>query len=70
MFVTFFNIIPELILARAFLKGFWEFHWTGTKIPEKDPEGVNIHRVIVFSCEEQGHIRENRGIEIIYNIPE
>ena len=51
---TFFNIIPELVLTGAFLKGLWEFDWTSAEVPEKDPEGVNIHRVIILSCQDKG----------------
>lgn len=61
MLFTFFNVIPELVLTGAFLKGFWEFHWTSAEVPEKDPEGVNIHRVIILSCPE----KDNNGEETL-----
>ena len=55
---TFFNVIPELVLTGAFLKGFWEFDWTSAEVPEKDPEGVDVHRVIILSCEKRRHNAE------------
>lgn len=64
---TFFNIIPELVLAGAFLKGFWESDWTRAEVPEKDPEGVDIHRVIILSCGETATTekeRENKTDEL------
>lgn len=50
---TFFNVIPELVLAGAFLKSFWEFHWARAEVPEKDPKGVDINRIIILSCQQK-----------------
>lgn len=50
--ITFFDIIPELVLAGAFLKGFREFYGTGAQVPEEDPEGIDVNRVVIFSCEQ------------------
>lgn len=47
---TLFDVVPELILAGAFLKGFWEFDRAGAEVPEEDPEGVDVHRVVILSC--------------------
>lgn len=47
---TFFNVGPQLIFAGALLKGFWEFDWTSAEIPEKNPKGVDVNRVIILSC--------------------
>lgn len=52
-----------MILAGAFLKGFWELDGAGAEVPEEDPEGVDVHRVVVLSCgtnteeEESGWVR-------------
>lgn len=50
--LTFSDIVPELVLAGAFLKGFWEFDRTGAEVPEEDAESINVHRVIVLPCQE------------------
>lgn len=49
---TFFNVVPELILAGTFFKSLWKFHWTGAQVPEQDPKGVDVDRVVIFSCRE------------------
>lgn len=51
--MTFFNIVPELILAGAFLESFWKLHRTGAQVPEQDPKGVDVDRVVILSCQEE-----------------
>lgn len=51
--MTFFNIVPELILAGAFLESFWKLHRTGAQVPEQDPKGVDVDRVVILSCQEK-----------------
>lgn len=50
--LTFFDIVPELVLAGAFLKGFWELDRTSAEVPEEDAESINVYRVIVLACQE------------------
>jgi hypothetical protein len=47
--ITFFNIIPQLVLAGAFLKGLWEFDRASAEVPEQDSKGIDIHRIIILS---------------------
>lgn len=49
--LTFPDVVPELVLAGAFLKGLWEFDRTGAEVPEEDAEGVNVHGVVVLPCQ-------------------
>lgn len=58
---TFFDVVPQLVLAGAFLKGVWKLHWTSAEIPEQDPKGVHVNRVIVLSC---GEKTSNRGFNL------
>lgn len=51
--LTFLDIIPQLILAGAFLKGFWEFDRTRAEVPEQDPKGVDVHGVVVLPCKKR-----------------
>lgn len=54
---AFFNVIPQLVLAGAFLKGLWEFDRASAEIPEQDSKGIDIHRIIILSCKElRGHV--------------
>lgn len=50
--LTFSHVVPELVLAGAFLKGFWEFDRAGAEVPEEDAESINVHRVVVLPCQE------------------
>lgn len=45
---TLLDVVPQLILAGAFLKGLWELDGPGAQVPEEDPEGVDVHRVVVL----------------------
>lgn len=50
--LTFSDIVPELVLAGAFLKGFWEFDRAGAEVPEEDAESINVHRVVILPCQD------------------
>lgn len=67
-FRTFFDVIPELVLTGTFLKGFREFHWTSAEVPEEDPKGVDVNRVIILSCEKDHKGGEKKPLKIVYSL--
>lgn len=51
------HIIPEMVFARTPLKCLRELDRAGADIPEKDPKSIDVHRIIILSCEKfRGHM--------------
>lgn len=51
------HIVPEMVFASTPLKCLRELDRAGADIPEKDPESIDVHRIIILACEKfRGHM--------------
>lgn len=45
---TLLDVVPQLVFTGTSLKGLWKLDGTGAQVPEEDPKGVDVHRVVVL----------------------